>query len=145
MINAILRSMIGSWGNWLLDQYIANALWINGLILTYALLVALARCNFKKTLLFFLTHLETQHARQLKGKNKQQMTRFLSHISLPWQKALCNTRFPVISPPNSIRLYANTEATLKKFFGPETIAEAITQPQVTQEKQTKGKPDKKRL
>ncbi len=126
MIDAILRSMIGSWGNWLLDQYIANALWINGLILIYALLVVLARRNFQMTLQFFLEHLQKEYGAQLQGKNKRQVTKFLSRVTLPWQAALQSVSLPFITPPNSVRLYLNTEATLRKIFQPEILAEAFT-------------------
>lgn len=126
MIDAVLRSMIGSWGNWLLDQYIANALWINGLILIYALLVMLARRNFKITLQFFLEYLQKEYGTQLQGKNKRQVTKFLSRVTLPWQAALQNVSLPLIASPHSVRVYLTTESTLRKIFQPEILAEAFT-------------------
>jgi len=37
MVNAFIRSMIGSWGNAFLDFYLANSIWINTILLLYAL------------------------------------------------------------------------------------------------------------
>lgn len=125
MIDAFLRSIIGSWGNWLLDQYIANSLWINGLVLGYALLVGLARRNFQATLQFFLTYLEQKYTAQFKSKSQQQMARFLKQVALPWQQALKHTPFPLLSPPNSLWVYPKTEAQLRKMFSAEFLARSI--------------------
>lgn len=125
MIDAIIRSMIGSWGNWLLDQYLAHALWINGLLLAYALLVVLARRNFKTIVQFFVVHVREKYAAQLKNKNREQISRFLTRVSLPWQQALARAPFPFFSPPSSIRLYPKTEAALKRALSLENLAEAI--------------------
>lgn len=135
MIDAILRSMIGSWGNWLLDQYLAHALWINGLLLGYALLVAMARRNFKMILQFFVVHLWEKYPAQLKNKKREQISRFLMHISLPWQQALARAPFPFFSPPSSIRLYPKTESALKRTLSLDTLTEAIVtgQPSVNSE------------
>lgn len=126
MVDAILRSMIGDWGNWLLDQYIAHALWINGLVLGYAFLVVLARRNYQTILQFFLVHLHEKYASQLQGKNQKQVARFLARVSLPWKQALAHAPLPLLSPPNSIRLYPKTEAALKKLISPERLAESVT-------------------
>lgn len=125
MIDAFLRSIIGSWGNWLLDQYIANSLWINGLVLGYALLVGLARRNFQATQQFFLTYLEQKYTAQFKSKNQQQMTRFIKHVALPWQQALKHTMFPFLSPPNSLWIYPKTEARLRQMFSAEFLAKSM--------------------
>ncbi|PWH17408.1 MAG: hypothetical protein DDG60_02130 [Anaerolineae bacterium] len=125
MIDAIIRSMIGSWGNWLLDQYLAHALWVNGLLLGYAFLVVLARRNFKMILQFFVVHLREKYAPQLKNRDREQISRFLTRVSLPWQQALAHAPFPFFSPSNSIRLYLKTEAALKRAVSPEILAEAV--------------------
>lgn len=125
MVDAIVRSMIGTWGNWLLDQYLAHALWINGLLLGYALLVVLARRNFKMILQFFVVHLQEKYAVQLKNKNREQVSRFLMRVSLPWQQALARAPFPFFSPPKSIRLYLKTESALKRAISLEVLVESV--------------------
>lgn len=132
MIDAFLRSIIGSFGNWLLDQYIANALWIHSLILGYALLVVLARRSFQSVLHFLVNYFQQNYGVYLKGKKREQIARFLEKHPLPWQQALKHAPFPLLSPPNSIRLYLRNESTFQKIFSPDLVAQAILSAKTTQ-------------
>lgn len=132
MVDAFLRSIIGSFGNWLLDQYIANALWIHSLILGYALLVVLARRSFQSVLRFFVNYVQEKHGSYLIGKKPEQIAKFLAKQSLPWQQALRHAPFPILSPPNSIRLYIKNETTFQRIFSPDRIAQAIVSSKTTQ-------------
>ncbi len=127
MINVIIRSMIGTWGNVLLDQYIANGFWINGLILLYALLVILSRRNYDNNLRSLVIELQNLYGDQIAKKGAGSILAKLKNSPIPWEGSLKISAFPFLTPPGSVRLYQNNPQNFEKFVPLETLAELLQQ------------------
>lgn len=123
MIDAFIRSILGNWGNVLLDFYIANSLWINGIILLYALLVVLAHRNYKRITSSVLLFLNEKYGSQLQKKGKGSLVQMVKKARIPWNEILKKSWIPFITPPGSIRLYLSNEKTIDKLLPLEKIAE----------------------
>ncbi len=123
MIDAFIRSILGDWGNVLLDFYIANSLWINGIILLYALLVVLAHRNYKQITSSVVLFLNEKYGSQLQKKGKGSLVQMVKKARIPWKVILKKSWIPFITPPGSIRLYLSNEKTIDKLLPLEKIAE----------------------
>jgi hypothetical protein len=125
MIDAFIRSILGDWGNALLDFYIANSLWINGIILLYALLVILAQRNYKRITSSALIFLNEKYGSQLQKKGKGSLVQMMKKAGIPWNEIIKRSWNPFLTPPGSIRLYLSNEKTIDKLLPLEKIAELI--------------------
>ncbi len=123
MINVFIRATLGTSGDVLLDFYIANGIWINGLILLYALLVVLSRHSFDLGQQLILSSLESQYGTQFQQKGSVLKT--LKYTSIPWHAALDRSSFPFMTPPGSFRIYPKNLKTIQKFLTPEKLAELL--------------------
>ncbi|MEL7642855.1 MAG: hypothetical protein AAGU25_01970 [bacterium] len=125
MIDAFIRSILGDWGNALLDFYIANSLWINGIILLYALLVILAQRNYKRITSSALIFLNEKYGSQLQKKGKGSLVQMMKKAGIPWNEIIKRSWNPFLTPSGSIRLYLSNEKTIDKLLPLEKIAELI--------------------
>jgi hypothetical protein len=123
MIYAYIRSLIGSFGRALMDFYIQNSLWINGLILGYALIVVFAHRNYFIALEKIITHLRASDEKfQKRGLVKITAN---DYKKLDWQSIRQLIKFPLISAPKSWGLAISSAETLKKEFSLEKINEFL--------------------
>ncbi|HQN05812.1 MAG TPA: hypothetical protein PK174_10385 [Anaerolineaceae bacterium] len=125
MIDAFIRSILGDWGNAALDFYIANSLWINGIILLYALFVILAHRNYKRITNSVFTYLNEKYGSQLHKKGKGSLVLMMKKAGIPWNEIIKRSWIPFLAPPGSIRLYLSNEKTIDKLLPLEKIAELI--------------------
>jgi hypothetical protein len=128
MIDGFIRATLGTSGAAILDFYIANSVWINGLILLYALLVVLARRTFDRSRQSLIASLQSRHGQQFEGRKPGAILKLLGMIPIPWDQALANSSFPFMTPPGSIWLYPRSPATLHKLLPPEKLAELLLEP-----------------
>jgi hypothetical protein len=127
MVNAFIRSMIGSWGNVILDFYLANGFWINGLLLLYALLVVFSRRNFDNSLQLLLFSLQKEFGEQFAKKGPGSLMEILKKAAIPWAAALTKSPLPFITPPGSFRLYPKNAQTFQKFITLEKLVDLLQQ------------------
>ena len=127
MIFGFIRSTIGTFGNALLDFYIANSIWLNGLLLLYALLVVFSRRSFDLSQQLLLSSLQSQYGKQLQKKRPGSVLKMLKETKIPWEEALQRTSIPFMTPPGSIRIYRKNLETFQKFVSLEKLAELLKQ------------------
>jgi hypothetical protein len=125
MIDGFIRGMLGTSGKAILNFYIANSIWINGLILFYALVVVLARRAFDASRQSLIASLQRQYGERFERKGPGSVLGALKKISIPWDQALEHTSFPLLSPPGSMWIYPKNPATLQKLLPLETLAELL--------------------
>jgi len=125
MIDAFIRSMIGSWGNALLDFYLANSLWINALLLLYALFVVLSRRNFDISLQSLIFSLQKEFGEQFAKKGSGSILNLLKKADIPWAGSLSKSPLPFITPPGSFWLYPKNIQTFQKFITIEKLVELL--------------------
>ena len=128
MIYSFIRGMLGTTGDILLDFYIANSLWINALILLYAILVAVARHTFDMSRRSVIAFLESQYGQQFEQKKPGSVLKVLHRINIPWDQALGQSGFPFMTPPGSIWIYPKNSATFQRLLPLEKLAELLMKP-----------------
>lgn len=126
MIDAIIRGSLGEFGSALLDFYIENNVWINGLILLYALLLVLAKGSYKKIREALRNHLVAAFGERASDKNTSWYQKTLERSSLDWGSIGKAAWFPLISPEKSLWFKLKNPATLKALFTPEKISEIMS-------------------
>ncbi len=134
MIDAFTRSLLGTFGNQVLDFIIANQFYFEVPLLIYALLVFLGRQAYLRTSAALISALTQQLGEKLTRKNRAELKRILKRTEdIPWQAALQAARFPLLSPPGSIRVYLRNQPGLEKLFSPDALLDTI-------QKEVKKKP-----
>ncbi len=127
MVDVVVRSFIGEWGQRILDFYLDNSLWINGLVLLYFVIIVFARRNYRFIIISLVENLKVKYGSQLKGENPKQISKQLTRIDIPWDTALKTSSFPFITPPGGFRPYLKNEKTFHKLLSNETLAEVIVE------------------
>ncbi len=132
MIYAFVRSLIGNFGRALMDFYIENSLWINGLILGYALLVVFAHRNYFAALEKIFLHLRSSNEK-LQREGLVKLTEN-DHKKINWTEIHSQVKFPLISPPKSWGLKLSSAALLQKEFSLENLNEFLKAAHTRKEK-----------
>lgn len=127
MVDVIVRSFIGEWGQSILDFYQTNSLWINGLVLLYFLIIIFARRNYRLIIISLVEDLKDKYDSQLKGDNPHQISKKLNRLEIPWEKALTTSSFPFVTPPGRFRPYLKNEKTFHKLLSNDLLAEVIVE------------------
>jgi hypothetical protein len=127
MVDVIVRSFIGEWGQRILDFYQTNSLWINGLVLLYFLIIIFARRNYRLIIISLVEDLKDKYDSQLKGDNPHQISKKLNRLEIPWEKALTTSSFPLVTPPGRFRPYLKNEKTFHKLLSNDLLAEVIVE------------------
>jgi hypothetical protein len=128
MIDSFIRGILGPLWSSVLDFYIANSLWINALLLLYALLVVLSRRTFDKSRQTLIESLQSQHGREWGQKKQASILKMLEKTSIPWGQALRCNAFPLITPPGSLLVYPKNPATFQRFLSLKKLAELLATP-----------------
>lgn len=128
VIYNFVRSTLGASGAAVLDFYVLNSLWINGLVLLYALLVVLSRRTFDLSRQSLVASLQSRYGREFEGEKPRSVLKALKKIGIPWDQALGSSSFPFMAPPGSIRIYSKNPATLQKLLPLEKLADLLVKP-----------------
>jgi hypothetical protein len=128
MIDSFIRGILGPLGSRVLDFYIANGLWINGLLLLYALLVVFARRTFDLGRQSLVESIQKEYGPQIEHRKSESILKVLKHIRIPWERAMGSSPFPLITPPGSMLVYPKNLATFQRLVPPEKIAELLVEP-----------------
>ena len=117
--------MLGTWGNVVLDFYIENNIWINALVLLYAVLVFLGRASYRRSALFLLKWFQEKYDKDARLKSQSNLIRLIEKEEIPWDLAKESFWFPLITPPNRFVLYNKNQLTLRKLFNKETLVNLL--------------------
>jgi hypothetical protein len=125
MINIMVRGFLGEWGQAILNFYQQYSFWINAIILLYFLMVLLSQRNFKQTLENLIIALENKYPGQFEKKTNKEIARILGKKEIPWEKALNNSKWPLIATPRQFYPRIKDETSLKKLISLDVLSEAI--------------------
>jgi hypothetical protein len=92
-----VTSLTGSWGPGLLAAYEANALWINSVVLLYGLVLLLSWQNTERVVDSLVCQIVEQASKIHGGGEHSRRRVRLSSFRLSWEKALSQSRFPLIA------------------------------------------------
>ena len=122
MIDAFIRSMLGTWGNSVLDFFVQNNLWISALILFYGVCVFLGRRSYQRSASFLVNWFQEEYSNSARSKSRKNLIQWIEKEEIPWGLTKKAFWFPLITPPNRFVLYIKDQQTLQKLFNKETLA-----------------------
>lgn len=128
MIYGFIRAMLGTSGDAILDFYITNSLWINALILLYAVMVVLARYSYNLCQQLLISSIQNRYGPQFERKKASAILKVLQGNPVPWEQALRTSPFPFVTPPGSLRIYPKNLKTLQTLLPVERLAELVNEP-----------------
>ena len=129
MVDAIVRGFLGEWGQTLLDAYLKYSLYINSILLIYAIAIVLARRNYHLILNSLLKIIEGQYQAQVSKKNRHQIEAILKKRAIPWEQARKASRYPFLTSSRGISLHVKTDKTLQRLYPIETLSYHLEQGQ----------------
>lgn len=122
MVDAFIRSSLGNFGNAVLDFYLENALWINGLILLYALVVALGNIARQKMNMELRHYLTEAYGENLNKKSASWFRKNFERNEPDWNRLLNATWIPILSRKGAFSFKLKSIVFVKEVFTPEYIA-----------------------
>ncbi len=126
MIDAIIRGSLGKLGTAILDFYINNALWINGLILVYAVVLVLANQGRKKIEDGVKQYFLDKFGEDLSNKGTSWFAKTLERTPMDWNDLAKLTWLPIISAKKSFGFKVKSPKSLSEIFTPEYISELFS-------------------
>lgn len=121
MIDAIIRGSLGNFGTALLDFYLENALWINLILIVYALIVLFGKQGNIRIKKAIRESLISTYGDDVQKKNLNWFTKTMGKSPLDWQPIAAATWIPVFSIDKSLWFRRKTVDNLKEVYTPERI------------------------
>lgn len=121
MFDAIIRGTLGNFGSAILDIYIANALWINTVLLFYALILVYAKRGYTRIREVIKNELINHFGEGVFGKSKRNFIKAVERSQFDWQSLAKETKIPILSTEKALYFRFKSPAFLEKHFTPEKI------------------------
>jgi hypothetical protein len=121
MFDAIIRGTLGNFGSAILDFYIANALWINTVILFYALILVYAKRGYTRIKDVVKNELIHQFGESISGKSERNFIKAVERFQFDWKSLAKETKIPILSTEKALYFRFKSPAVLEKHFTPEKI------------------------
>jgi hypothetical protein len=121
IVQGILKGFIGNWGMQAIDFYYEHSLWINGVILLYALVLYIAWRNYRKINEYLLQTITDQLEQKVKTWSKTEITRNLKTIEIPWEDARKKITIPLLAKSGSFLLNIASIKTIEKLFSRDVL------------------------
>ncbi len=125
LVMGIVQGFIGTAGMKILDFYISNSLWINGIILFYALIIFTAWKNYRTIYFFLLESLTEQMAPKAKTWSKSEVTRNIKNVEIPWSAARKKALIPLIAKTDYFIPSLVSEDVIKNLFPQEFLIKIV--------------------
>jgi hypothetical protein len=123
---SIIKGFIGDWGVNAIKFYYDKSLYINGVILLYALLIYICWRNYLTVNSFLVKNITRQIEPNIKKWNKSEVTKNIKSIQIPWEEAIKVIKFPFIAKSGKlIPIIASRESVEKLFPVDELILSII--------------------
>ncbi len=122
MVDVFVRSLLGPWGARLLDAYLANSLWINGLILLYFAVLVISRWNYRRALTAILVAIEDRYSQPNGRQTAREMKSRLAQDGIPWEKGLQAGAWPLIAGPRTLLPRPKSARALQQLFPADVLA-----------------------
>ena len=122
MVDVVIRSFLGEWGQILLDGYLKYSLWINLILLLYVLALVISKWNYRQTLANLLEAIEKSLPNQFQKKTSQEIARFLKKVEIPWEACLRASPWPLIASPRQLIPRIKNEKTLRELYPIDSLA-----------------------
>lgn len=125
MLDSILRSLLGGYGEVLLDFYLEHNLIINGILFLYAIIVSFSYKSYRHALSLLIAFLHENHAQNLEGKTVKEMVYKLEKLDLPWDDAINANWFPLIAQPRKFFPKWKKAETMRELISLTVLADEL--------------------
>ncbi len=125
MIDAIIRGMLGEAGSALLDLYLENAFWINGIVFIYAAVLLIAKQGYRKIVSAIRSAMINRFGEDIENKNETWYKKVLEKNALDWEEIAHQTWIPIFSTKGALGFRIKKPDLLEKHFTPEIIQEEL--------------------
>ena len=127
MLNFLVRSTLGTWGVAVLDFYLANGLWINGIILFLVLMNYFSRRTYQAVQDAFFAECKNNGVDLQKGWAVSSMKKLLDHSELPWDDFARIGWFPFLAVPGRLLPVWKHPKYLEKLFTIDFLLKIATE------------------
>lgn len=121
MFDAIIRGTLGNFGSAILDFYIDYALWINSVLLFYALILMVAKRGYTRIKEVIKHELIAHYGEGIAGKNERNFIKAVGRFRFDWQAIAKETKIPILSTEKALYFRLKSPVFLKKHFTAEKI------------------------
>jgi hypothetical protein len=125
IVQGILQGFLGNWGMKLVDFYYQNGLWINGIILLYALIIFVAWKNYRNVLEFLIENITEQMTPRSKTWSKSEVTRNMRSVEIPWVEARKKITIPLMAKTDYFIPSIASIETIKKLYPKELLIKVV--------------------
>lgn len=122
LIRSIILSMMGTWGEPLLNFYEANSLWINLLVFIYGTVIVLSWVNLKNIRNSLILSLVTQLHSQAEVALNTPAEKMLTLLAIPWESAINQSRFPLVARQSDLVPHRLSVEAVQAMLPPEMLA-----------------------
>lgn len=121
----IIKGFIGDLGLKLIDLYYQNSMWINGVVLVYALVIFIAWKNYRNVYDFIIQDLSEKIAPKAKTWSKNEVTRNLKSIEIPWIEARKKIKIPFLAKTDHFIPTIASVETIQKLFPQDDLIKIL--------------------
>jgi hypothetical protein len=125
IVQGIIKGFIGNWGMKVVEFYYNNSLWINGIILLYALVIFIAWKNYRIVSDFLINNISEQLAPKAKTWSKSEVTRNLKSIEIPWLDARKRLTIPLLAKKDYFIPTIASVETIQKLFPQDVLIKVL--------------------
>jgi hypothetical protein len=130
---SIIKGFIGDWGVNAVKFYYDNSLYINGIILLYALLISICWRNYQKIHTFLMKNISGQLESKIKNWNKSEISRHIKTVQIPWDDTVKLLSIPFIAKSGKIYPLFASKETIEKMFPMDELILSILESNKKQE------------
>jgi hypothetical protein len=125
IVQGIIKGFIGNWGMKLSEFYYEYSLWINGVILLYALVIFISWKNYRIVFDFLIKNISDQLAPKAKTWSKSEVTRNLKSIEIPWAEARKQVKIPLLAKTDYFIPTIASVETIQKLFPQDVLIKVV--------------------
>lgn len=126
MIEAILRTMLGTAGYRLMELYVEYSLPINALIFAFLGLILLGRKSFRAIKESLKEEIERVSNKSPLGRPEAWFAKVLDNAQIDWDKISESTKIPFFSSENYYWFSLNNVTSIRKHCSPKRVASWFT-------------------
>jgi hypothetical protein len=125
IVLGIIKGFIGNWGMKAIDLYMANSLWINGILLLYALIISTSWRNYETLKNHLMRSVTNQLDQKRKSWSKAEISKSIMNAQISWESTKKQIRIPIIAKSGTyLPIYASVHA-IEKLFPKEELINSI--------------------
>ena len=133
IVQGIIQGFIGNWGMKAVEIYFENSLWINSILLFYALVLWIARRNYTTVNAYLSGSITNQLEQKVRSWSKTEISRYIKQTQIPWGAASKQLKVPILAKSGSFLPIIASERAIEKLFPKDVLIKTIHEKNKKQE------------